>query len=77
MRTIAEVAREIKHEWKKVNYAAQPYLTAMYSLDYPNDNYGLDDSKEIVTRFLVNASTFKGIKARELKKELRDIIKQK
>jgi len=73
MRPIYEVAWEIKQEWKNVNYAAKPYLDAMYSLDSITDMYGMDDAKSIIIYFLSNASTWRGPVAKQIKVELKKI----
>jgi hypothetical protein len=72
-RPISTIAREISQEWKNVNYAARPYLDAMYSLNTIKDSYGMDDAKSIISYFLCNASSFRGPKAKELKAELKKI----
>lgn len=72
-RPISTIAQDISKEWKNVNYAARPYLTAMYSLNTIKDQYGMDDAKSIILYFLSNASSFRGPKAKELKTELKKI----
>lgn len=57
-RPIYEIAREIETDWKKVNYAARPYLDAMHDLGGVNDMYGYEDAKSIVLYFLCNASSW-------------------
>ena len=74
-RSISQIASEISRDWKNVNFAAKPYLSAMYSLDSINDKYGMDSGKSIVAYFLSNASTWKGEKAKEIKKELNAMLK--
>ena len=74
-RPIHVIAKEIKSDWKKINYAAVPYLDAMYDIDSINEKYGDDSAKSIVTYFLCNATTWRGDKAREIKKELNQLIK--
>ena len=74
-REIREIAREIKKEWKNVYFAAKPYLDAMLVLRDKNSAYGYDSAKSVVLYFLANASTFRGPKAKELKAELKDVIK--
>lgn len=77
-RPISTIAREVKKDWgAKVNYAARPYLDAMYSLDSINDKYYDDDARSVVAYFLSNASTWKGEKAKEIKAELKALLKQK
>lgn len=66
-------AGTIKRDWGTVDYAAKPYLDAMYSLDQITDNYGADSARTIVAYFLSNASTWRGQTAREVKKELKKI----
>ena len=75
VRSLSEIAFDIKSNWANVNYAAKPYLDAMYSLNSVNDNYGFDSGKSIVLYFLSNASQFKGEKAKELKAELKALVK--
>ncbi len=74
-RTISLIARDIRKEWgAKVNFAAKPYLEAMFSLSDATDNYGFDSAKSIILRFLGNASGFRGEKAKALKAELKLIV---
>jgi len=68
------IANEIKREWKNVNYAAQPYLSAMLLLNSVNDTYGYDSASSVIRYFLSNASGFRGEKAKELKKELKSLL---
>jgi hypothetical protein len=75
MRTVSEIAAEIRRTWKRVNYAAEPYLSAMASLSSVDDNYILDSGREIVIRFLANAGTWRGEDARRIKAELREMLK--
>ena len=75
--SIKEIAQEIQKDWKKVNYAAKPYLEAMYSLENINDKHGLDSGKSIVAYFLLNAATWKGEVAKAIKKELNLRLKNK
>ena len=73
-RPLYKIAREIRKEWgAKVSYAAAPYLDAMGTLEGIDQNYFLDSGREIVLRFLSNASSFRGDKAKALKKELKSI----
>ena len=74
-REICEIARDIKKEWKNVYFGAKPYLDAMFVLTDKNSTYGYDSAKSVVLYFLSNASTFRGPKAKELKAELKDVIK--
>lgn len=54
---IHDLAQVIQRDWKKVNYAAKPYLDAMYSLGTVQDKYFMDSGKSIVAYFLSNASS--------------------
>ena len=74
-RSFSQIASEISRDWKKVYFGAVPYLQAMFSLDSINDKYGMDSGKSIVAYFLSNASTWKGEKAKEIKKELNTMLK--
>ena len=71
MQTISTIAREISREWKNVNYAAKPYLQAMYSLDSVNDSYYQDSAKSVVSYFLANASGYRGEAAKAINPEHR------
>lgn len=75
MRLISDIAKDIRAEWgAKVNYAAKPYLDAMLYIGGPCGTCGLDSAQDVVLRFLCNASSFRGERARELKRELKDIF---
>jgi hypothetical protein len=74
-RPIYVIAKEIRRDWKAINYAARPYLEAMGSLDLITDSYGMDSAKSIIRYFLANASTWKGEIARQIKSELNSMIK--
>lgn len=73
--TIAQIAYVIKKDWKRVYFGAVPYLTAMFSLETVDDDYGLDSGKSIILYFLANASTWKGETARTVKAELKRRVK--
>jgi hypothetical protein len=74
-RNLSVIAKEISKDWSNVYFGAVPYLRAMRTLDTVNDSYGMDSAKSIVMYFLANASTWRGEKAREIKKELNKLIK--
>ncbi len=74
-RSISAVARDIMSDWNNVYYGAVPYLQAMLTLDSVTDSYGYDDAKSIVLYFLSNATRYKGGRAKELKAELKTLIK--
>ena len=75
VRPISEIAREIARDWKNVNYAAKPYLSAMYSLNSMKDDYGMDSAEMIVAYFLSNATTWRGKTAKRIKAELKQRLK--
>ena len=75
-RPLSTIASEIREDWgPKVNYAAKPYLDAMWALTSITDNYGADSGKSIVAYFLSNASTWRGETAKRIKKELNTLLK--
>ena len=69
-KTLAQIARMIQRDWKKVNFAALPYLDIMALLDSVDDHYCNDDGRGIVRYFLGNAGTWRGEVARAIKAEL-------
>ena len=73
-RPLYTIAAEIRSDWKKVNYAAVPYLEAMQQLNSIEDNFILDSARSIVRYFLSNATTWRGEKAREIKAELKAMV---
>lgn len=75
MRSLSVIANEIRRNWKPVNYAAKPYLEAMFSLDNISDKYMYDSGKSIVTYFLCNAGSWRGDVARRVKAELKAMLK--
>jgi len=72
-RFIWEIAEEIKQDWAKPYFGAVPYLNAMSSLNWITDNFGQDSGRSVVLYFLGNANTWRGEKARAIKKELKAI----
>lgn len=70
-RKIKDIAKEIRSDWKNVNYAAKPYLEAMFSLNDITDMYFADTAKSCVLYFLANAATWKGPVAKRIKAELK------
>jgi hypothetical protein len=83
VRSLNTIANEIFQNWNTKNSGtvlspyAEPYLSAMYSLDNIDDNYGADSGRSIVAYFLSNAISWKGEKAREIKKELNAMLKSR
>lgn len=86
-RTVSRVAGEILSLWSRPDPGALPYLEAMLSMDYSSFThpdsptlermYGAEPSRDVVARFLANASTFRGEDARRIKGELREILRRK
>lgn len=69
--TISQLAGVIRKDWgAKVNFAAKPYLDAMFSLENINDAYFQDSGKSVVLYFLCNAGSWRGETAKAVKKEL-------
>ena len=76
VRPLNLIAREISADWgSKINYAARPYLDAMFSLNSINENYICDSGRSIVAYFLSNASTWRGETAKRIKAELKGLLK--
>lgn len=63
-----------KH-WKLKYGHAMAYVEPMLSLESVDDNYGWDSGSSIVAYALGNLTTWKGEKAREIKKELKAMLK--
>ena len=74
-RPISTIAREIKADWQRIYFGAVPYLDAMQTLNSINDSYHYDTGKSVVRYFLANASSWRGEKARNIKAELKDMLK--
>ena len=74
-KTIAEIAAIIRMDWKKVNFAAKPYLEAMGSLESVKSSFGYDSGKGVVLYFLSNASSWRGETAKAVKLELKNRTK--
>ena len=74
-RSISSIAREIEQNWKKVPLCARQQLDAMKTLESPKDRYYSDQGYEVINSFLVNAASFRGEAARQLKQELKDSLK--
>jgi hypothetical protein len=69
--SISAIARLIRSDWKKVNYAAAPYLDAMFSIDDVTDKYYADSGKSVILYFLANAGGWRGEVAKAVKAELK------
>ena len=74
--TIYQIAAIIKNACPEIYFGASVYIEAMQSMDKITDNYYEDSGPEIVAKFLVNASTWRGETARAVKKELNRRLKE-
>ena len=74
MRPLYQIAQEIGNDWKNVNYAAKPYLAAMRDLNHISDQYLYESAESVVLRFLCNAASWRGEKARAIKAELKAMV---
>lgn len=73
-RTIREIAKDIRADWKKPYFGAVPYIDAMQSLESVKDNYYADSAENILLYFLANAGTWRGEKAKEIKNEIKKML---
>ena len=70
-RPLHAFARLIANDWgSKMYFGARPYVRDMRSLVDVTDSVVYDDGLDVITRFLVNASTWRGPVARAVKAEL-------
>lgn len=74
MRTLREIAIEIRREWKNISPDALECLIPMYQLDSVNDYFMFDDGKSIVLYFLSRAGGWRGDSARRIKAELKSMV---
>ena len=74
---LSRLAFIISRDWRKVNYAAKPYLEAMGCLESISDNYIADSGHSVVAYFLCNAATWRGETAKAVKAELNRRLKNK
>jgi len=74
VRSLSTIAEDVYTNWPKVNYAAEPYLDAMRSLDRITDRYFEDSAGSIVRYFLSNATSWRGEHARRIKAELKSML---
>ena len=68
------IAKGKRKYWRNAFPYAAPYADAMLSLTDITDNYGWDSGREIVCRFLSNASTWRGEVAKRIKAELKGLV---
>jgi hypothetical protein len=75
-RKLYAIAEEIRRDWRPVHYTAKPYLDAMMTLSSLTDSYYYDKADGVVRYFLCNSGTWKGEKARQVKAELKSMLKE-
>jgi hypothetical protein len=75
-RQLQQIAREVRADWAKVNYAAEPYLNAMAQMGDIREPYYADEGYSVVAYFLANAQGWRGAKAKEIKAELNAQLKE-
>ena len=73
-RPVYKIAEEILNDWTAPYFGARPYLAAMLTINNEHEQYGQDSAKTVILYFLSNATTYRGSKAKELKKELQKLI---
>jgi hypothetical protein len=74
-RRLSSIAADIKKDWFTIPIHALVYVEAMERLTRIKDTYINDTGRDIVLRFLCNATSWRGEVARNIKKELREILK--
>jgi hypothetical protein len=74
-RPIYEIANEIRSCWRNVYFGAEPYLSAMASINSINDMYYADTARSVVMYFLSNATKWRGEDAKRIKTELNNMLK--
>ena len=73
--SLAQLAGEIRKDWKNVYFGAVPYLDAMIQLESIEDDYYADSGRTVVVYFLANANTWRGSVAKAIKAELKRRLK--
>ena len=73
-RSLRTIAYDVRRSWPNVNYAAEPYLSAMARLEDVRENYGYDSARSIVLYFLSNARGWRGPDAKRIKAELKGLL---
>lgn len=78
-RPLYEYAQDIVSDYmdqgKSVYFAAAPYVNAMRYMDQVTDSYGAESGRTIVLTALSNLGSWRGPVARQVKAELRAIVK--
>jgi hypothetical protein len=74
MRTLREIAIDIKRNWPKMSPHAVPYVNSMGMLKTMDEDFYFDSADTIVSYFLANAQTWRGADARRIKDELKGML---
>lgn len=61
--------------WQQKFCYAEPYIQALRTLDNPTDYYGCEQGKFLINYLLANLSQYRGEKAKEIKKILKEMAK--
>lgn len=69
-----EAGKKAKH-WRQKYVHALAYVEPMLCLNGMDENYGMDSARSVVAYGLGNLTTWRGDKAREIKKELNGMLK--
>jgi hypothetical protein len=74
----SHIACIIIDDWKKINYAAQPYVSAMIHLNHCDCSayHNFDSAESIIRYFLSNARAWRGGVAKLVKSELNRRLKE-
>lgn len=73
--SLSAIADIIRRDWKKIYFGAVPYLDAMQGLNDIRQSCGADSAATIVRYFLVNAGTWRGETAKQVKAKLNQLLK--
>ena len=78
-RTLAAIARDIARcpKYTPCRWCAEPYRSAMATLDSLADSYGAVGARSIVLYLLSNLAQWRGDTARRIKAELKAMLKVK
>jgi hypothetical protein len=68
---ISDIAWRCARDWKNVSPHARPYLEDMKRWSQIDQSSGNSNCRDVVVRFLSNASGWRGPVAKELKAELK------
>lgn len=74
-RPLYQIAQDIRDDWQNPYFGVVPYINAMGALTTMRDYYEADSAQSIVAYFLANARTWKGAKAKEIKAELKSMLR--